>query len=361
MISATRAHAILIRPATVAWTVTTRTGNGQNARTIAGCARAGAPMSDRDGVVYEVIDAPPNTEAWLRARKSFLGASDVACVLGLSKWATPLGVYLEKLSGAVDDEMTERQKLGHKLEPVIAELFGEETGTPVFDSPGLIRSTVYPWLGATPDRVNGDGEPIELKSSDAFMKDTWADGPPVNYRIQVLVQMICLGASRGWLAVLHGGNEFDWYPIEWDQAAVDLILERTQEFWEQHIEAGVPPEPVMASEAALAFPNPADVAIEGGEELLELHGAYGLALAEKKEIEQSLDGIKLELQKAMGEEATSLTSGGVPLFTWKPRKGAVTFDRARFAKDHPDLAEEYLRESAPTRTFSYKPFKEKTK
>lgn len=315
-------------------------------------------MTARDGVVCDVIDAPPNTDAWLRARKSFLGASDVACVLGLSKWSTPLGVYLDKMSSAVDDSMTERQELGHELEPVIATLFERRTGMSVFDSPGLVRSIAYPWLGATPDRVNENGEPVELKSSDAYMKDTWADGVPVNYRIQVLVQMICLGKRRGWLAVLHGGNEFDWYPIEWDQDAVDLILERTREFWEQHIEAGVPPEPVSSSEAALAYPNPADVSIEGGEDLLELHGAYGLALAEKKELEATLDGIKLELQKAMGEDATALTSGGVPLFTWKPRKGATTFDRPRFTKDHPDLAAEYLREGAPTRTFSYKTLKE---
>src|SRR5690606_27428358 len=130
-------------------------------------------------------------------------------------------------------------------------------------------------------------------------------------------------ARKGYLAVLHGGNEFDWYEVEWDQDAVDLIIRITGDFWRDHIEALVPPEPITTSEAALAFPNPADVAIEGGEDLYELWGAYGLMQAELKEIEDNLDATKLQLQKAMGDDATALTYNGTPLFTWKTRKGAT--------------------------------------
>ena len=65
---------------------------------------------------YRVLTATANTPEWLRARKSVLGASEVACVLGLSKWSTPLGIYNDKLNPNITDDMTERQEWGHYLE-----------------------------------------------------------------------------------------------------------------------------------------------------------------------------------------------------------------------------------------------------
>ena len=115
------------------------------------------------------------------------------------------------------------------------------------------------------------------------------------------------------------------------------------------------------SEAALAFPNPADVAIEGGEDLYELWGAYGLMQAELKEIEDNLDATKLQLQKAMGDDATALTYNGTPLFTWKTRKGATRFDAKAFLAEHPDIHAEYMVTGKDTRTFLRKTIKEVTR
>jgi predicted phage-related endonuclease len=219
-------------------------------------------------------------------------------------------------------------------------------------------------LGATPDRLTADGSPLELKTSDRFMKDDWADGPPPAYVIQVMVQMICLNKRKGYIAVLHGGNHPEFFTIDWDDAVVDQIIRLTRKFWTENVLAKIAPEPVTADEAALAYPNPKDIAIDGGEKLLELHGAYGLMQAEQKDLEERLDAIKLELQKAMGEDATALTYQDpmlrepLVLFTWKPRKGAVRLDTAQLREDHPDLFESYLTEGRPTRTFLRKTIKE---
>jgi putative phage-type endonuclease len=307
---------------------------------------------------YKIIVGESNTPAWLRGRKGFLGASEVACVLGLSKWATRLRIYVDKLSPSIDDSMSEWQEWGHRLEDAIADKVRDSQGVTVLPSPGLLQSTEYPWLGATPDRVTEDGEPIELKTSDRFMADEWVDGPPIHYVIQVLVQMIVLGARKGYLAVLHGGNHFEFHPIEWDQVAVDQIIDITREFWFGNVVAKVAPEPISSDEAALAWPSAPDVPIEGGEALYEAWGAYGLLQAEQKDIEGRIDGMKFEFQKAMGADATSLTYEGQPLFTWKTRKGSTRLDANALREAHPDIAAEFTKTGEPSRTFIRKTIKE---
>lgn len=313
---------------------------------------------------YEVLTAEANTTEWLRARKNILGASEVACVLGLSRYKSRLAIYLDKLTNSIRDDMSEWQEWGHRLENAIAEWVQDTQRMQVLPSPGLIRSTEFDWLGATPDRINEHGEPIELKTSDRFMADDWADGPPANYVIQVMVQMIVLGARRGYLAVLHGGNRPEFHTIEWDQVVVDQIIDITREFWVGNVLAKIAPEPVSAAEAALAFPNPTDVPIEGGEALYEAWGAYGLMQAELKDLEERLDAMKLEFQKAMGEEATSLTYTDamarepLVLFTWKKRKGASRLDTRALTAAHPDIAAKFTTTGADTRTFLRKTIKE---
>jgi hypothetical protein len=72
-----------------------------------------------------------------------------------------------------------------------------------------------------------------------------------------------------------------------------------------------------------------------------------------------LDGIKLELQKAM-RDATALTYEGRELFTWRPRKGSRTLDKTALEKHHPGLVEEFTRVGKPTRVFSRKTVEEVT-
>ena len=216
---------------------------------------------------YTVITPTSNTPAWLLARKSFVGASEVACILNLSRYSTPLGIYNDKLNPNVTDDMTEWQEWGHRLEDAIARWVGEKQDMIVLPSPGLLQSVEYPWLGATPDRVTDAGEPVELKTSDRFMADAWADGVPDNYRIQVLVQMIVLGARRGYLAVLHGGNRPEFHVIDWDQEVVDQIIRITHTFWYDHVLAESPPDATTSDELALVHKDSGDV-LDGGERLL---------------------------------------------------------------------------------------------
>lgn len=312
---------------------------------------------------YEILpDFAQDSPEWHAARQEGIGASDVAAILGLSPWQTPLGVYRTKMG--VPNEIPEDLAWhGHNMEPIIAKWIEDkcpEVG--MLTSVGMsARSTEWQWLTASPDRLVLESHPlipVELKTSSAFSKESWADGVPLYYAAQVQTQLAVLGAPFGWLAVNHGGPTYGLYRIERDEEfIIEHLVPKTRAFWEEHVLAQVAPEPTTTAEAVELWPGNPDLAIEGDERLYELWGAYGLMQAEQVEISERLDAVKLELQKAM-QDATALTYQGRELFTWKPRKGATRFDATAFKKDHPDLAAAYTRPGSPTRTFVRKTVKE---
>jgi len=295
-------------------------------------------------VSYKVLTAIANTPEWLTARKGIIGASEVACILGLSKWSTPLGIYLDKLNPNITDDMTEWQEWGHRLEDAIAQWVADKQGLTVLPSPGLLQSTVYPWLGATPDRVTDRGEPVELKTSDRFMADQWLDGVPDNYLIQVMVQMIVLDARRGYLAVLHGGNRPEFFVIEWDQVVVDQIIQITGDFWTDNVLALVPPEPTTGDELALVHRDSGRT-LDGDERLLMAWWLDGQERSAYKAAEEKIKAVKVAYQELLSTTDNSvLAYKGKELYTWKRPKPATSFDMALFKAEHPDLVTMYTRE-----------------
>ncbi len=98
-------------------------------------------------------------------------------------------------------------RVGHALEPLAADLLGEELGAQMIDHKGYSR---HPWLDAfaTPDRVCWiDGEPhdVELKIvTPKVYWDEWQGGKciPRHVALQKQFQFACNGAKRGIIGVL---------------------------------------------------------------------------------------------------------------------------------------------------------------
>lgn len=311
---------------------------------------------------YEILpEHPQDSPEWHEARTQGIGASEVAAILGLSPWQTPLGVWRTKMG--VPSEIPEHLAyFGHALEePIAGWLRDKKPEVGLVEAGFSARSVEWPWLTASPDRVrylDFNEIPIELKTSGAFGRDKWADGVPLFYEAQVQAQMAVLGAPFGWLAVLHGGNDPELYRIARDDEFIqDHLIPKTRDFWEQHVLTKVAPEPTTSVEAVELWPGDPEVTVEGDERLHELWGAYGLMQAEAVQIGQDLDAMKLELQKAM-QDAVALTYQGRELFTWRPRAGSKRLDGASLKKDHPDIAAKYTRQGEPTRVFARKTIKE---
>lgn len=92
-------------------------------------------------VITDTTDLP--RDEWLAYRKTGIGGSDVAAILGISPFGTARDIYYDKLSIAsfYDDEANKYQKkIGTLLEDVVAEMFAEVTGYRVFKIRKMFRS-----------------------------------------------------------------------------------------------------------------------------------------------------------------------------------------------------------------------------
>jgi putative phage-type endonuclease len=187
-------------------------------------------------------------DAWLDARRTGIGASDAAAVLGVSPWRGPLQVYCEKLQIAEPDPVeVEAMEWGLALETPIAARYQRETGRTVID-PGLFtihRSPEHPFMLATVDRFietpdRGRGV-LEIKTTGGY-RGEWDTDAPLPYQIQILHQMAVTGVQWGSLAVLVGGQKFLWLDVERNDEFIAALVEREREFWDR-VERRDPPSP----------------------------------------------------------------------------------------------------------------------
>lgn len=69
-----------------------------------------------------------------------------------------------------------------------------------------------------------------------------------------------------------------------------------------------------------------------------------------KALNAQIDKVKDEIKQALGDEEVK-DLGDRHIF-WQWKKGRETFETARFKKEHPELAPEYLKVGKATRAFS---------
>lgn len=188
------------------------------------------------------------TPEMLEARKKGIGGSDVAAILGLSKWQTAHGLYLEKRSEIPDEaqESTEIQHWGNVLEDVVAKEFERQNDLKVRKRHQHFTHKEHPFLMANIDRsVDGIKAVLECKTAGQFMASEWgesgSDQFPDYYRVQLIHYMNVLGYGQGYLGVLIGGNQYRQYYIEQDRELSEMIIQHCVEFWDR-VENGNPPD-----------------------------------------------------------------------------------------------------------------------
>lgn len=293
------------------------------------------------------------TKAQAAERVNYIGGTDAAAVMGLSRYKTPLGLWSEKTGTIVpknrDGELP--IKIGNKLEDVVAELFMEETGLQVRRVKEVQVHPRHPFIRAQIDRrVVGAEEILECKTASAFKAGEWeGEDIPSEYIIQVLHQMMVTGARRAHLACLIGGNvDFVTKVIERDEDMIAELEAKEVAFWHENVLARKMPGVTEHDDGVLQalFPNarPADA------EPLQLPESFDAVIERIKEIgtdktgelgklKAELDSLKNEVKMAMGEHSEAVV--GRWRATWKERSSGVRLDTKKLLDDHPEYITKY--------------------
>jgi putative phage-type endonuclease len=197
------------------------------------------------------------TAQQLATRRTGLGSSDVAGVVGVSTYSTPFTVWLSKVEG-IDAPETDAMELGHRLEPVVLSLYNDRVAPALAWGQTLVHPQ-YPWALATPDGRTANGSCIvECKAPGYHARDAWGesgtDHLPDEYIVQCQWQMFVTGIRECHVAALIGGQDFRWYALRYDADLAAILLTECERFWRERVEAKSMP-PVDGGERARAHLN----------------------------------------------------------------------------------------------------------
>lgn len=180
-------------------------------------------------------------------RTQYLGASDVASLLGLDEYRTPRDLWAEKTGQSPPKEDTEDIVRGHLMEPVIAELLKRD-GLTLF--PGGEWPVPGTPLRVHPDRLDDKWQVHEIKAPRRFSAQWGApntDEVPQRYLVQVQVQAFAVHSSDfgyrdGEPIYLHAmAGERRRYVIGYSSDVARRIVDHASAWWTNYVMRGVEP------------------------------------------------------------------------------------------------------------------------
>lgn len=291
----------------------------------------------------------PDRAAWLAQRKSGIGGSDIAAVLGLSPWRSAVDVWLDKTGQAPDEAPANQDALywGTVLEDIVAREYAQRTGRCLQRVNATLRHPQHDWMIGNIDRavvaagsrarpsaagLLGAERILECKTTSAYKAGDWAgpdggDAMPVYYAAQVMWYMAISGLDVADVAVLIGGQRYAVRTVERDDETIRALIERAEGFWRHHVLGGIAPEPTSARDAARLFTrddgslraiDDDDDLVRAVAELRDVRQQIGFAEAREAELTATL---KLAIAEHAG-----LAIDGAPVVTWKAARDSTRTD-----------------------------------
>lgn len=261
-------------------------------------------------------------EEWLEHRRRTIGGSDAAAIVGLSNWATPLTVYMDKKGLVPDKPDSIPMRIGRELEETVARLWMEQTGKKCQRRNAILMNPRIPFAHANVDRwVVGENAGLECKTtSEMNMKTFRGNDYPANYYVQCMHYMMVTGADCWYLAVLVGNREFYTFVIERDEDEIATLREMEQAFYENHLLPGIMPECTGkdADGEAVSTLYPASDPNADALDLSDMRDcfeAYIKANAQKALCERIINQAKQDIEARLGTASAGFCGGHK--VTWK--------------------------------------------
>lgn len=251
------------------------------------------------------------------------------------------GLFLKKIGEAPEQEETPYMVRGKMMEPIIAEVYHQKTGRAVSKHTGMLRHPDFPFIIAHPDydiideqRGNGCLE-IKCFGLKNFSKAK-REGAPLYTQIQEQHYLGFPNFTWGSIAIFNAERwELLWYDIEPDCDLIGDIYAEDQIFWD-HVVNRIPPQ--VGGRRKIELPaTPGQIVKMTSEDWrCAVHALRNTDVAIKAlEAEKETT---TELIKAMMEEVNAeIAEGAGAKIHWKNQQGRESFDKERFAAEHPEI------------------------
>ena len=185
---------------------------------------------------------------------------------------------------------------------------------------------------------------FEAKTASAYKAGEWEnDAVPYEYILQVQHYMAVTGYAGACVAVLIGGNTFQWRYVERDEELITMLIRMERDFWSR-VQDGVPPD-MDGSDACAVYLNKRYPSGTASSKIALPDTAAGL-IREYNEACEQIEQITEQKQKAanflkqmLGENETGTV--GDSYITWK-NVSQERFDSKLFESEQPDIYKQYM-------------------
>jgi putative phage-type endonuclease len=284
-------------------------------------------------------------------RTKYIGGSDIGAILGLSRFRSPIEVWMEKTGKEIKQKDSLPLRFGSFAEEFVASEYSRSTGFDLIHDESIFIHPAHSFMSAHIDRfvLESDSSAptriLECKTANPFSSSEWgevgSDEVPMSYLCQCIWYMAITNVDRVDLAVLFGNSDFRIYEIARDKELEAVILQKASIFWSKYVLKDTPP-PAISEQDCHALFNKGDSSksIEAGIETIELTKRLLTLNSEIEMREKEISSIKQNIMNQM-QEAETLTYQGKVLATWKAPKPSFRLDSKRLELKHPDIAISY--------------------
>ena len=284
-------------------------------------------------------------------RTKYIGGSDIGAILGLSRFRSPLEVWMEKTGKENKKIDSLPLRFGSFAEEFVANEYARSTGFELIHDESIFVHPKHSFMSAHIDRFvleAADSAPsriLECKTANPFSSSEWgevgSDEVPMSYLCQCIWYMTITGMKYCDLAVLFGNSDFRIYEIARDKALEEMVIGKATAFWHDYVLKDMPPPASSIADCQTLFSkgNP-NQSVEANAETVELTRRLQLLNSEIEVREEEISSIKQTIMTQMGQ-AETLTYQGKVLATWKAPKPSFRLDGKQLEIDHPELANNY--------------------
>lgn len=267
------------------------------------------------------------TEQQRADRKLGIGGSDVAIIMGLSNYMTPVALWMQK-RGALEIESSDSPQAywGNRLEDIVRQEFALRHDCEVIQPDTIVHPSHTYMRGNIDGFIPSENAVLEIKTCNQFLSHEWgqegAEIPP-RYLVQIAYYCMLTNASKGFVAVLIGGQDYREYVYERDEWLEAEIVMACDQFW-HCVERNIQPEAQYADmkylfkaveEKSIVYTVDLEEPIR---KLQKLKNSY-------KQLQIEEEQAKLQIMQYMQDAEYLTDHDGKVLVSWKANKRGRTF------------------------------------
>lgn len=180
--------------------------------------------------------------AWHEARRSHVGASEVAAIMGLDRFNTARSMWLLKTGRSQPEPTNEAMDWGIRAEHIIARRWAKcymggirvrKWGASVCGNGRRLTATPDYWLDNGGDVLAMPGL-VQIKTASEFAKGWGAPGTseiPAGYIVQVQAEMACVPWAEWVYVIVQRGSKTLTYIVERHPQMISIIEAAVVRFW----------------------------------------------------------------------------------------------------------------------------------